>query len=571
MSAAPSRHGASRKTRKRRRNTWGSTTVLSIPLLPRQDGEVTHTRKWGFMSELTRSPNETETGRREPPLIELTGIVKRFPGSLANDHIDLTIRPGRIHALLGENGAGKSTLVKIIYGVLRPDAGIIKWCGTPTAIASPAQARRLGIGMVFQHFSLFDALTVADNIALGLDNRADRRNLSARIADISRHYGLPLDAHKVVHDLSVGERQRIEVVRCLLQRPRLLIMDEPTSVLTPQETERLFATLRQLAADGCAILYISHKLEEITALCDTATILRHGRAVATCDPRRESYHRLAELMVGTAVKAPTRRRRSGGTTSPRLVVDRLSVRSDRAFGTDLEDVSFTVGAGEIFGIGGIAGNGQNELMQVLSGETAAARTDAIRFDGTAIGRLGVRERRALGACFVPEERLGHGAVEVMTLAENAFLSAYIRQGLAKLGLIDVERTHRFAADVIGTFDVRAAGPRAQARTLSGGNLQKFIVGREVLQRPTLLVVDQPTWGVDVGAAVTVQQALVDRADSGAAVVVISQDLDELLSLCDRVAILARGRLSPPRGPSDMTMAEIGLLMGGVGRGTPHAA
>ncbi len=522
------------------------------------------------MVEPTRSPDESNTGRHGPPLLELTGIVKRFPGSLANDRIDLALAPGRIHALLGENGAGKSTLVKIIYGVLRPDAGAIRWRGASVAIASPAHARRLGIGMVFQHFSLFEALTVAENVALGLDQRADRRALPQRIAEISQQYGLPLDARRVVHDLSVGERQRIEIVRCLLQKPRLLIMDEPTSVLTPQEVERLFATLRQLAAEGCAILYISHKLEEIGALCDTATILRHGRVVATCDPRRESHHRLAEMMVGAEIKAPARRRRIEPAATPRLVVDRLSARSDREFGTDLKDISFTVGGGEIFGIGGIAGNGQNELMEALSGESPTAPAEAITFDGAAIGGLDVPQRRARGGGFVPEERLGHGAVEAMTLAENAFLSAYTRQSLARLGIIDADRTRRFAADVIGRFDVRAAGPRAEARTLSGGNLQKFIVGREVLQRPALLVVNQPTWGVDVGAATTIQQALIDLADDGAAVVVISQDLDELLGLCDRVAIMAGGRLSPPRPAGEVTMAEIGLLMGGIGSKATHA-
>ena len=504
------------------------------------------------------------------PLLELSGIVKRFPGSLANDHIDLRLTAGRIQALLGENGAGKSTLVKIMYGVLRPDAGEIRWRGTPAQIANPAHARRLGIGMVFQHFSLFEALTVAENIALGLDDPQDRKGLLSRMAEISARYGLPLDARRVVHDLSVGERQRIEIVRCLLQKPRLLIMDEPTSVLTPQEIDRLFSTLRQLAAEGCAILYISHKLEEIGALCDDATILRQGRVVATCDPRKETHHRLAELMVGTEIKPPARRQ-PAAPAAARLVVDRLSLRSDRQFGTDLKDISFTVGAGEIFGIGGIAGNGQNELMEALSGEIAAERADAIRYDGRAIGDFGVPARRALGACFVPEERLGHGTVEAMSLSENGFLSAYVRQALAKLGLIDRRRTERFASDVIGRFDVRGGGPDSEARTLSGGNLQKFIVGREVLQQPTLLVVNQPTWGVDVGAAVAIQQAIVDLADSGAAVVLISQDLDELLGVCDRLAIIAGGRLSPPKRAAEMTMGEIGLLMGGIGSRSADAA
>ncbi len=516
-------------------------------------------------------PPEEPAPLPERPLLELRGIVKRFPGSLANDRIDLKLTSGRIQALLGENGAGKSTLVKIMYGVLRPDAGEIRWRGTPTMIANPAHARRLGIGMVFQHFSLFDALTVAENIALGLDDPEDRKGLLSRMAEISARYGLPLDARRVVHDLSVGERQRIEIVRCLLQKPRLLIMDEPTSVLTPQEVERLFSTLRQLAAEGCGILYISHKLEEIGALCEEATILRQGRVVAACDPRRETHHRLAELMVGAEIKRPARRKRAASPAPPRLVVDRLSVRSDRQFGTDLREISLTVGAGEIFGIGGIAGNGQTELMEALSGEIAAERADAIRYDGKPIGGLGVPARRALGACFVPEERLGHGTVEAMTLSENGFLSAYVRRSLARLGLIDRRRADRFAVDVIGRFDVRGGGPGSEARTLSGGNLQKFIVGREILQQPTLLVVNQPTWGVDVGAAIAIQQAIVDLADSGAAVVLISQDLDELLGVCDRLAIIAGGRLSAPRAAADMTMGEIGLLMGGVGPRSADAA
>jgi ABC-type uncharacterized transport system ATPase subunit len=498
-----------------------------------------------------------------PPLLALSGIVKQFPGCLANDHIDLEIRAGRIHALLGENGAGKSTLVKIIYGVLRPDVGELRWRGAPLTIASPAHARQLGIGMVFQHFSLFEALTVAENIALGLNKPEDRRDLRRRIAEIGERYGLPLEADRVVHDMSVGERQRIEIVRCLLQQPQLLIMDEPTSVLTPQEVEKLFDTLRRLAREGCAILYISHKLEEIGALCDDATILRQGRVVGTCDPRRETARHLAELMIGTELKTPSRAARATNGSPPRLTVDHLSLATDREFGTDLRDINFAVAAGEILGIGGVAGNGQTELMAALSGEVLAERPEAIRIDAKPAGHLGVRERRALGGGFVPEERHGHGAVSAMTLAENAFLSGHVRKSLTWLGLIDRRRTTGFAADVISRFDVRAAGPAAEARALSGGNLQKFVVGREVLQQPHVLVVSQPTWGVDARAAAAVHQALLDLAADGTAIVVISQDLDELLALCDRIAIIAGGRLSPPRPTDQVTMAEIGLLMGGM--------
>ncbi len=518
------------------------------------------------MSEPTGSAVTTQQRGQDGPLLALTGIVKRFPACLANDHIDLAVRPGRIHALLGENGAGKSTLVKIIYGVLKPDSGEIRWRGSPVSIANPAHARRLGIGMVFQHFSLFEGLTVAENIALALNDPADRRNLETRIAEISARYGLPLEPGRAVHDLSVGERQRIEIVRCLLQKPKLLIMDEPTSVLTPQEVEKLFETLRRLAHEGCAILYISHKLEEIATLCDDATILRQGRVVGECDPRRETPKHLAELMIGTELKTPTHGRRPAGS-APRLIVDHLTLTSTRQFGTDLRDISFQVVGGEILGIAGIAGNGQTELMEALSGETLADRPEAIRLDDAPVGRLGVRARRARGGCFVPEERHGHGAVGAMTLSENAFLSGFVRRALARLGLIDAPRTTNFAAEVIQRFDVRTSGPAAEARSLSGGNLQKFVVGREVLQQPRVLVISQPTWGVDAGAAAAIHQSIVDLAADGAAVVLISQDLDEILALCDRVAVIAGGRLSPPRPTAQITMAEIGLLMGGI----PHAA
>jgi simple sugar transport system ATP-binding protein len=519
------------------------------------------------MSGAANTAGETAAVDGGAPLLALSGIVKRFPGCLANDHVDVAIRAGRIHALLGENGAGKSTLVRIIYGVLRPDAGALAWRGVPVTIASPAQARRLGIGMVFQHFSLFEALSVAENIALGLNDRNDRRDLRERMADLGRRYGLPLEPDRPVHDLSVGERQRVEIVRCLLQEPELLIMDEPTSVLTPQEVERLFDTLRRLAREGCAILYISHKLAEIGALCDEATILRQGRVVAACDPRHESPQRLAELMIGSALASPSASARPTDGRAPLLVVDHLSLAAEGAFGTALHDVSFAVAAGEILGIGGIAGNGQTELMAALSGEALADRADAIRIDATPVGRVGVRARRRRGGCFVPEERHGHGAVAAMTLADNGFLSAHLRRPLSRWGLIDRARTERFAAAVIDRFDVRASGPRAEARALSGGNLQKFVVGREMLQQPRVLVVSQPTWGVDAGSAAAIRQALLDLAAAGAAVVVISQDLDELLALADRIAIIAGGRLSPPRPADQVTMAEIGLLMGGVGHAT----
>ncbi|MCB2053793.1 MAG: ABC transporter ATP-binding protein [Geminicoccaceae bacterium] len=501
-----------------------------------------------------------------PARLALEGITKRFPGVVANDDVSFKVPGGRIHALLGENGAGKSTLVKIIYGVQQADEGTIRWQGDPVHIADPKAARALGIGMVFQHFSLFEAMTVLENIALGIDHVADRKSLTTRIVEVSRAYGLPLDPEREVHTLSVGERQRIEIVRCLLQQPRLLIMDEPTSVLTPQEVERLFETLRQLAAEGCSILYISHKLDEIKALCTSATIMRGGRVVGTCDPAVETAQSMAQQMIGAALARPQRRAAARGSDHEgraRLSIEGLNLAAAGPFGTTLHDLSLDVRSGEIVGIAGVAGNGQSELFEAISGERLLERADTLRLDGTAAGRSGPGRRRDLGLCTVPEERNGHAAVPDMSLTENAYLSARQRRHLARGLVLRKSAARGFARSVIERFDVRTTGPAAAARSLSGGNLQKYVVGREVLQDPGILVVAQPTWGVDAGAAAAIHQALLDLAAAGGAVLVISQDLDELLVLTDRLAVIDRGRLSPPMPTADASLEEIGLLMGGL--------
>jgi ABC-type uncharacterized transport system ATPase subunit len=506
------------------------------------------------MTELARSAS--------PPRLELREITKRFPGVLANDRVSFKVATGEIHALLGENGAGKSTLVKIIYGVLHADEGSMLWQGEPVRVADPHAARALGIGMVFQHFSLFEAMTVLENIALGVDDATDMRALARKIEEVSHAYGLPLDPAREVHTLSVGERQRIEIVRCLLQNPKLLIMDEPTSVLTPQEVERLFETLRQLAAEGVSILYISHKLEEIKALCDVATILRAGKVVATCNPKAETAKSMAQLMIGAEVRTLSRRDSAGGG-EPRLIVRNLDLPADGPFGTTLKDISFEVRQGEIFGIAGVAGNGQNELFQAISGERLLASPDMVRIDDHPVGRLGAGGRRRLGLCCVPEERNGHGAVPDMSLIENVVLSGRHRMGLAASGFIRGGAAGSFAERIIQAFNVKTPSAAAAARSLSGGNLQKFIVGREVLQDPGVLVVSQPTWGVDAGAAAAIHQALFNLAGAGAAVLVISQDLDELLTLTDRLAVINIGVLSGTLTTAEASLDEIGLLMGGL--------
>ena len=503
------------------------------------------------------------------PLLALRGVTKAFPGVLANDDVSFQISPGEIHALLGENGAGKSTLVKIIYGVLKADSGEVAWEGRPAEIPSPNAARSLGIGMIFQHFSLFEALSVTENIALAIEGDFDLDALAERISSLSKGYGLPLDPHRMVHTLSVGERQRIEIVRCLLNEPKLLIMDEPTSVLTPQEVDRLFKTLRRLSDEGCAILYISHKLEEIRALCHKATILRHGRVVAECDPTKESARSMAQMMIGEELKTPEH----GGakeTAQVHLAVERLSVQSEDAFGVDLKDVCFEVRGGEILGVAGVAGNGQGELMNCLTGETLAGSPDAIRILGKSVGRKGPRFRRRLGAAFVPEERLGHGAVPDMSLSENAYLSGYDRMGLTSGGFIAAAGRAEYAARIVSEFDVRTAGIDSAARSLSGGNLQKFIVGREILQTPELIVVSQPTWGVDAGAAAAIHQSLINLANGGAAVLVISQDLDEIFQIADRFLVINEGQVSESLDPRQVSLEEVGLLMGGLHGAAPEA-
>ncbi len=506
---------------------------------------------------------ESETG--ENVLVSMSGITKAYPGVLANDAIDLTVRHGQIHALLGENGAGKSTLVKILYGLLQADAGHIEWQGEPVDISSPARARKLGIALVFQHFSLFESLSVLENIALGMAIHANKE-LQQSIIEVSSRYGLPIDPARQVYSLSVGERQRIEIVRCLLQDPKLLIMDEPTSVLTPQEVSELFITLRRLSQEGVAILYISHKLNEIKALCSEATILRNGKRVATADPALESTHSLASLMMGDELVAPSREKR---TPSDKLMLSLNNVsvvaieQHSGQHDVPLEHINLSVYAGEIVGIAGVAGNGQDELLKVISGEQGLPDARALLLDGEPVGVLSPGQRRERGLCCVPEERLGHAAVPAMSLSENAFLTAHHRSDLRSAGLINKRKSRDFTQRVIEQFNVQCNGHTALAGSLSGGNLQKFIVGREIEQTPSVFVVSQPTWGVDAGAAAAIHKSLQAMANNGAAVLVISQDIDELMLISDRIAALCAGRLSNVYSSEDVSVQQLGLLMGGA--------
>jgi simple sugar transport system ATP-binding protein len=494
-------------------------------------------------------------------LLSLSGITKSYPSVVANEDISLALQPGEIHAVLGENGAGKTTLMKLIFGVTEPDAGTIRWKGEIVRIDSPAQARRLGISMVFQHFSLFERVTVAENISLTVPGSL--KELSRAIRLKGEEFGFPIDPAALVLDLSVGQRQWVEIVRCLLQEPALLILDEPTSVLPPPSIEHLFAVLRRLAANGMSILYISHKLEEICALCHRATILREGRVVDCVDPTAVSVSELATMMIGREIpRASHPPPKQGGEV--RLRVSGLSWRHPDPHIVQLQDISFAVRAGEIVGVAGVAGNGQRSLGRLLSGEETLVPGERARIElmGEPVGSEGVARRRDLGLCVIPEERQGRGTVPSLTLADNALLTAH-RSGMVTRGFIRQRRRDSYAKRCIDMMHVVCGGSAATAASLSGGNLQKFIIGREIMLAPKMLIVAQPTWGIDVGAAASVRQKLIDLRDSGVAILVFSEDLEELFEISDRMVVMFMGRVSEPVQTRSVDIAALGQMMAGV--------
>jgi ABC-type uncharacterized transport system ATPase subunit len=491
--------------------------------------------------------------------LELTQLSKSYPAVKANDQVSLRVKPGEIHAVLGENGAGKSTLMKMIYGAVRPDEGEIRWNGEVVQVRSPAEARALGISMVFQHFSLFDTLTAAENVWLGLDKSLTLAEVAERITKVSKDYGLDVEPLRPVHTLSVGERQRVEIVRALMTHPKLLILDEPTSVLTPQAVETLFVTLRKLASEGCSILYISHKLDEIRALCHHCTVLRGGKVTGEVDPTKETNASLSRLMIGAEPPQLKHEPRTPGEVV--LAVRDLTLPKLDQFGMNLNGIGFEVRAGEIVGIAGVSGNGQQELMAALSGEDTRAAAPSIQLFGQPIAHKRPQVRRAAGLHFVPEERLGRGAVPTLSLAQNTLLTR--TEAVGRGGWLRTGQVQSLAQSLIARFNVKAGGPHAAAKSLSGGNLQKFLVGREIDANPRLLIVSQPTWGVDVGAAAQIRGELLKLRDAGCAVLVVSEELDELFEISDRLLVIAQGRMSPPIATRDATIPQIGAWMSGL--------
>lgn len=487
-------------------------------------------------------------------LLEARGVEKRFGEVRANRGVNLAVRPGEVHALIGENGSGKSTLINILCGAIKADGGEVRWRGEPVRLSSPAAARRRGIGAVFQHFALFASLSGAENIALGLDEWTPPEKLAPRLRELGERYGLALSPHLAAGALSAGEKQRLEILRCLLQEPQLMILDEPTSVLTPVETEKLFVLLRRLADEGRAVLFISHKLDEVESLCDQATVLRRGETVGCCQPKNTPREKLVEMMVGHDLEA--RDFHSDSNAAANKV--RLEIKGLRkSEGAPVSVGELKLRAGVITGVAGIAGNGQESLLDCISGEIST-RADCVILDGEAIGALGVRARRRRGLLATPTDRHDRAVASELSLQDNTFIGAADARTFLRRRLLDGGRLRKFAEKVIGEFDVVAEGAAARAGSLSGGNLQKYIMGRAILQKPQVLAAANPTWGVDVRSAQFIHRQLADLRASGAAVLLISEDLDELLTLCDEIAVINNGALDAPQ--MDFDRARVGARM-----------
>jgi ABC-type uncharacterized transport system ATPase subunit len=501
----------------------------------------------------------------DAPLLELRGITKRFPGVVANDHVDFDLRKGEVHALLGENGAGKSTLMNILYGLYHPDEGEIRLNGEPVRIDSPRKAIDLGIGMVHQHFMLIPVMTVAENIVLAMEPSngpfLDERDAERRVRDISERFGLAVTPDARVETITVAQQQRVEILKALYRGAEILILDEPTAVLTPQEAQELFEVIRSLKAEGKSIIFISHKLGEVLEIADRITVLRRGKTIETVPREGATEEGLAKLMVGREVLL--RVEKTPATPGePLLVVEDLTVRDDRGLEA-IRGVSFTVHAGEIVGLAGVDGNGQTELIDALTGLRKPA-AGQILVGGQNLTNESARERLDAGIGHIPEDRQLRGLVLDFTLAENLALHDYRKEPDSKWGWLYPNRLIERAGRLLKEFDVRGGGPRTTASALSGGNQQKVVVAREVARNPRALIAAQPTRGLDVGAIEFVHRRLVQERDEGRAILLVSFELDEILSLSDRVLVIYEGRIVADY-PPDVSEEEVGIAMMGARR------
>jgi simple sugar transport system ATP-binding protein len=502
-----------------------------------------------------------------PLAVELRGITKRFPGVVANSDIELRVRRGEVHAIVGENGAGKSTLMKTLYGMHRPDEGEILLDGRPVAFRSPADAIAAGIGMVHQHFMLADNFTVLENVVLGSEPtkglRLDRSEARRRIREISDNYALGLDPDTLVEDLGVGDRQRVEIAKVLYRGARTLILDEPTAVLVPQEVDELFGNLAELKREGLTVIFISHKLDEVRRVADSITVIRRGTTVGTADPRTTTARQLAEMMVGAELPTPVTRTATVRDV-PVLQLAGLTVRTP-AGRTVVDDVSFDVREGEVVGIAGVEGNGQAELVDAVMGLRHLA-AGTIRLGTDEATHWSTRQRREGGIGFIPEDRHRQGMLLDAPLWENRVLGHQTRPPVAKGAFIDRKAARADTARIMREYDVRAPGPETLAVALSGGNQQKLIVGREMSASPRLLIAAHPTRGVDVGAQSVIWELLKDARAEGMGILLISADLDELIGLSDTLHVMLRGRVVATLDPARLTPEELGSHMTGTAAG-----
>ncbi len=498
--------------------------------------------------------------------LQMHGITKYFPGVVANNAIDFEVVEGEIHALVGENGAGKSTLMKILYGMEKPDAGHILLRGQPVSIPNPQAAIRLGIDMVHQHFQLVPSLSVAENVTLGYEPRrgpfVNRRAMITRVRALSEQFGLKVNPTARVADLSVGIQQRVEILKLLYRNARLLILDEPSAVLTPQEVDELFGVLRRLVAEQHTVIFITHKLREVMAICDRATVLRHGAVIGTVIVSETSPAAITQMMVGRDLTTISRQKEDSSDEEqhPALDVRDISVQDDRGLPA-IHSMSFTINAGEIMGLAGVEGNGQHELIETLVGLRDPQQGDIVLAD-EGVTRLGNRQRRSRGLAVIPEDRTHEGLSPESTLTDNIGSTRYHNSHFSRWGILIPGRMRRFAQQAIATHDIRVRGPNVRVKTLSGGNAQKVVIARELAENPAVLIAAQPTRGLDIGAMQFVHEELLRLRDAGTAILLVSADLDELLALSDRIVVIYEGQLVGHLTVGEADRQKLGLLMAG---------
>ena len=491
--------------------------------------------------------------------LRISNISKIYPNCIANDNISLQFKSGKIYALLGENGAGKSTLVKILSGIIRPDSGEVFLNKIKIKLNSPIDAKKNKIGMVFQHFNLFETLSVFENLSIVSDE--DNKDLKIRINEILKKYNFSIDLDVPVLNLSAGQKQKVEILRCLLKSPKVIIMDEPTSVLTEQETEELFASLKKFCEEGILIIYITHKLKEVLSLCDEVAVMRKGKVVSVSQTENEKLETLANKMVGQKLSKINKKTNNFKNKDEIFKIKNLNFYSDDPFETNLFNIHFSVKKGECLGIAGISGNGQNELFQILSGEIISPDTSIV-FRDKEIAKLNPKQRREYLMAFSPEDRISQAAVPELKIYENVALNNFKSSNFFVNGLVNEKKIKEHSKKILSDFSVNTDNVELRSQFLSGGNLQKLILGRELITAPELLICYNPTWGLDVGAINYIHETLIKINNQEKSTILISTDTEELLKLSDRIAVIYKGKLSKFMTSDEVTPERLGVLMGG---------